>query len=458
MIALILYIVFLSALAAMIFFILRQAVSYFRSVKLLFVIAFLSYWVLIFCTFIENNLVRTESIVDSTTKIAISSALITAIAVEHLALVLCQKERQKFSWNTFLSNKLYFMSALYKGCIILLLWLTWILTPWQIQQLQTPWGDLAYNPVYEFWYLAGLAIVVVALIGYPCALFIRAGRKFRQTELASVLNWFGVGWIGIASALIVSQVSIQTFNVETTDISLLFQIIFFGIITYAFKKTTILESLFEKLHTTTHASHPTGSTKDREVFSEALGLTHGKVVGKSILLEFDPTRNYETVIEDFVDEALANAEFVAVFTSKGSAIHSALSNRSDVKLLILTQRVSTPQADTSGNNIFLPADNSSLLLDALNKVLKAYPERNSRIVFDNLSSLILFIGFEKTYGFLRYALELLALENGTSLFLFDPKAHDVEVTSALRSLFSDQITYGKEGLRVVKIPEPVLKA
>jgi len=44
MIALILYIVFLSTLAAMIVFILRQAVSYFKSVQTLFVAAFLSYW------------------------------------------------------------------------------------------------------------------------------------------------------------------------------------------------------------------------------------------------------------------------------------------------------------------------------------------------------------------------------------------------------------------------------
>jgi hypothetical protein len=148
---------------------------------------------------------------------------------------------------------------------------------------------------------------------------------------------------------------------------------------------------------------------------------------------------------------------VAVFTSKGSTIHSTLSNRSNVKFLILTQSVSSPQANSSENKILLPANNSSLLLDALNKALKAYPERNSSIVFDNLSSLVLFIGFEKTYGFLRYALELLALENGTSLFLFDPMAHDVKVASAFRSLFSDQITYGKEGLRVIKMPEPVLK-
>jgi len=451
MIELILYTAFLFALAAMIVFILRQAVSYFKSVKALFAITFMSYWVVIFFSFIENYFVETESIADSTTKIAISSALITAISAEHLALVLHQKERRG------VSNTLYFVSALYKGYLILLLLLAWILNPWQIQQIQKPWGDLAYNPVYESWYLAAMAIAVVVFIGYPCVFFLRAGRRFKQTELASVLNWFGVGWIGIALTLIVFQGLMQVFDIEIIEVSHLFQIIFLGIIAYAFRKTTILENLFERLYTTTSAPRSTDLVKDRQVFSKALGLTHGQVVGKNILLEFDPTSNYEGVVEDFVDEDLANDESVAVFTSKGSAIYSALSNRGNVKFLILTQQVSTPQANASENKILLPANDSSLLLDALNKVLKAYPERNSNVVFDDLSSLILMIGFEKAYGFLRYALELLALENGTSLFLFDPRAHDIKVASGIRSLFSDQITYRKEELRVVRMSEPVLK-
>jgi len=262
----------------------------------------------------------------------------------------------------------------------------------------------------------------------------------------------------MALTLIVFQGLLQIFNVEVTEISHLFQIVFLGIIAYAFRKTSILESLFERLYTTTYTPRPSDLTKGREVFSKALGLSHGQMIGKNILLEFDPTSDYERVVEDFVDEALANAESVAVFTSKGSAIHSALSNRGDVKFLILTQRISTPQADASENKILLPANNSSLLLDALNKALKAYPEKNSNIVFDNLSTLVLLNGFEETYGFIRYALELLSLENGTSLFLFDPRAHDVKVASMFRSLFNDQITHGKAGLRVVKTPEPMLKA
>ena len=413
---------------------------------------------MVFSDCLKNHLLNTESAADFNSKIGVSSALFVAIVVEQLALALCREKQPKLSWKTFLSKKLYIVSILYNGYIILLLLLTWVLGPWQVQQIQSVWGGLIYDSVYASWYLVCLAIVLLAFIAYPCMLFLQAGRKFKQTELAGVLNWFGVGWIGIGLTLIIFHGLLPALNVQIIEISHLFNLAFFGIIAYAFRKTTVLESLFERLYTSTYAPRPTGLIKNRKVFSKELGLTHGRVVGKSILLEFDPTSDYERVIEDFVDEALANDESVAVFTSKGSTIHSTLSNRSDVKFLILTQRVSTPKANASKNEILLPANNSSLLLDALNKVLKAYPERNSNIVFDNLSSLILFIGFEKTYGFLRYALELLALENGTSLFLFDPRAHDVKVASAFRSLFSDQITYGKEGLRVVRTPEPALKA
>ena len=453
----ILYIAFLFVLAAMIVFILRQAASYFKSARILFVTAFLSYWMIVFSDCLKIHLFKTESAAYLAPKIGISSALVVTIAVEHLALLLCQKERPKFSWKTLLSNKLYVVSTLYKGYMILILLLTWVIGPWQVRQVQDAWGELFYDAVYESWYLAALAVVLLAFIAYPCMLFLRAGRRFKQTELASVLNWFGVGWIGIGLTLIIFHGFLPTLNVQMVEVSHLLNIAFFGIIVYAFRKTTILESLFERLYTATSNAHPTDLTGHAKVFSKALGLIHGQLVGKNILLEIDPSSDYERVVEDFVDEALANDESVAVFTSKGSAVYSALSNRGNVKFLILTQRISTPQANASENKILLPANDSSLLLDALNKVLKAYPERNSSIVFDDLSSLILLTGFERTYGFLRYALELLALENATSLFLFDPGAHDVKVASGIRSLFSDQIAYGKEGLRVVKMPEPVLK-
>lgn len=458
MIGLTLYIAFLFALAALIFFILRQAASYFRSVQVLFAITFMSFWAVIFFDFIKIYLFKTEAVAYFTPKVAISSALILTIAAEQLALMLYRKERPKPSWKTFLSNKSCFVSALYKGYAILLMLLTWVLSPWEIQQMRNIWGELIYDAIFEPWYLVSLAIVLIAFIGYPCALFLRASRETKQKEIADVLNWYGAGWIGIGLTLIIFHGLLPTLNVQMVEISYLLSIVYFGVIAYAFRKTTILENLFKRMYATTYTTHPIDLSKHAEVFSKALGSTHRQIVGKNILLEIDPASNYERVVQDFATEALANAELVAVFTSKGSAVHSALSGRESVRFLFLTQSVSTPRVDASTNDILLPASNASLLLDALDKLLKARPEMNLSIVFDDLSNLVLLMGFEKVYGFVRYALEMLASENVTSLFLFNPMAHDLEVTSSLRSLFKSQARFRGDRLQVVRLPETLVKA
>jgi len=195
-----------------------------------------------------------------------------------------------------------------------------------------------------------------------------------------------------------------------------------------------------------------------DMFSKTLELTRKQITGKTILFEFDPTSDYKKPIGDFVTEALANVEPVALFTHKGSVIHSALSNRGDIKILLLTQRVSTPKVNTSTNEMLLPANNIPLLLDALEKMLKTNPHGNLNIVFDSLSSLILLVGFEKTYKFVRYTLDMLASENSTALFLLSPDIHDPRVTSGLRSLFSNHLSYRKGSLQIVKLPDFKLKA
>lgn len=129
-----------------------------------------------------------------------------------------------------------------------------------------------------------------------------------------------------------------------------------------------------------------------------------------------------------------------------------MSGQKIIQFIFLTPRVSVPTAGGSENEILLPANNTSLLLDALDKTAKAHPHGNTSIVFDSLSALMLSVGFEKAYMFTRYALEMLASERATALFLLNPSAHDPKVASVLRGLFSTQVTYGNKGLRVIKLP------
>jgi len=100
--------------------------------------------------------------------------------------------------------------------------------------------------------------------------------------------------------------------------------------------------------------------------------------------------------------------------------------------------------------MLLPAKNAPLILDALSKVLETYEDDNVCFVFDILSELLTTIGRERTFTFLRHALDLLSSKKVTSLFMLNTSAHDAEVVSRLRNLFSNQLAYNKNGLEVVK--------
>ncbi len=185
-------------------------------------------------------------------------------------------------------------------------------------------------------------------------------------------------------------------------------------------------------------------------FSKTFRLNHQQMVGRRILLEFDPASRYEKVIQDFAAEALAHLEPMVIFTRRGSAIHSSLQEQKAVKFFCLTQQVSAPK-EFSENEMLLPSNDTSLMLDVFDKTLKAHPQGVVNVIFDSLSDLILSVGFEKTYRFMRYAVELLASPRNTVLFLLNQNAHDPKVASGLRGLFSDQMSFGEEGIQTVKL-------
>lgn len=186
-------------------------------------------------------------------------------------------------------------------------------------------------------------------------------------------------------------------------------------------------------------------------FSKSLGLDREQLVGKRILFDFDPSFAYENVIQDFVMEAIANVETTVVFTSKGSPIHLALGQQRNIRFFLLTRQVSTPTTGGSEMEMFLPANNSSLILDAFEKMLNSCANERVSLVFDSLSELLISIGFEKTYSFLHYAFEMLGSKRVTAIFLLVSSAHDPKAVSSLRGLFDHQLVYGKEGIQAVKL-------
>jgi len=201
--------------------------------------------------------------------------------------------------------------------------------------------------------------------------------------------------------------------------------------------------------------------EDVNSFSRSIGLDHERLVGCRILLEFDPVSDYEKVVDRLAKESMANVEPIFVFTSNASPIHTYLAKQPAINFFLTSLSTSTLKS-SSENTVLLPAKSPSLILDALNKVLETHAganicvggacraDANVCFVFNILSELLTTVGREKTFTFLRHAFDMLSSEKTTSLFLLNTTAHEPQVVSQLRTLFSNQLTYDKNGLEIIK--------
>ncbi|MGD8543765.1 MAG: MEDS domain-containing protein [Candidatus Bathyarchaeota archaeon] len=185
-------------------------------------------------------------------------------------------------------------------------------------------------------------------------------------------------------------------------------------------------------------------------FSKLLNMSHNKLIGRKILLEFDPTSEYEKIVNRLANEAIANVSPVFIFTTPKSIIHSSLAKQPAVKFFLLSTSTPTPKSKAE-NEVILPAKNMVSLKNTLNKVLDEYALTNVFLVFDKLSELINLVGFDKTYKFLIDVIEMLPQTKATAIFLLNKGAHEPQVVSRIRGLFHNLLTYDKDEIKVAKL-------
>lgn len=188
------------------------------------------------------------------------------------------------------------------------------------------------------------------------------------------------------------------------------------------------------------------STEDSNTVYERFDMASEQMIGAKILLEVDPTSNYHKAVSGFASEALANDKSLFIFTSKNSPLHSEFSN-AKVRFFLPSSKISSSKR-TGKREIFVPMSDLSVLLDTFSKIPNKSAKKPKAIVFDNLSDTILMCGFEKTYKFLRFLLEIISSPGVTALFIFNPTAHDPAISSSIRGLFKTQLIYSQRGLIV----------
>jgi hypothetical protein len=186
---------------------------------------------------------------------------------------------------------------------------------------------------------------------------------------------------------------------------------------------------------------------EKRAFSEQFGMSHKQMIGKKMLLEIDPTSDYDKLLLSFVSESKNHDELVFILTNKNSTLHSTFSQDRTIRFLLLTSKISSPH-EIGYRKTLLPASDLSVILEAFTRIQKVESKKNINLLIDNLSDIILRCGFEKTYKFIRFLLEAISSTRITALFLFNPMAHETAVASSIRALFKVRLAYTKSGAKI----------
>ncbi len=187
----------------------------------------------------------------------------------------------------------------------------------------------------------------------------------------------------------------------------------------------------------------------QDSFSKLLNTKHQALSRSRILLEYDPTSNYEDAVQKFAREFQANVEPIAIFTSMGSPTFRQFRGQHNLRMFTFSTKTSTP-SKVSEEHILLPERDTSLLLDAVDKLLQANHGRLVGMVFDVFTDLILFQGFEKGYGVLSSVVEMSESESASTLVLINFTALDERSLNGIRGLFRSQAKYDMDGFRIVR--------
>lgn len=172
----------------------------------------------------------------------------------------------------------------------------------------------------------------------------------------------------------------------------------------------------------------------KSMFSCQLEMEHSQIRGKKILLEFDPSTPYERFVRAFAMEAVYNGENVVVVTRRGSAIQKALEGDDRIRFSYISY--------TAGQ-AWLPVWFKTILENRLKGYLT--------VVYDNLTNVALTVGESKsTYEFTLGILEKLSRPNITAVLLVNSSAHEDKELASLRALFSNIITYDRQGAKMIK--------
>jgi hypothetical protein len=336
--------------------------------------------------------------------------------------------------NGFIFLGFILFTALTDGYLI-------ITTPYSIQHLQTLGGVITTSTAFQPFFLALSVGDLIFFFGYPSSLLILAAGGAKDKAVRNALVILPICWTGIGADLLIVNGFLITLGFDFTYLGYILAAVAFAVTASIFRRASLLSSFFEPVPQVVPVTSP---------FSKRVATPGVSFEGTRSLLEVDPSSNYEDVVKDFSIEQIPHGALVFVFTSRGSPVFNSLYDRVGVRFYVMTSKVSYPKPTELQNEVLVPQNDQAVLLDLIDKTVVSTAEGKASVIFDSISDLILYLGFEGSYKFIKQANEILSLPKVSGLFLLTSGAHEDKILSLIRSLFPNHLLYDARGLKLTR--------
>ena len=282
-------------------------------------------------------------------------------------------------------------------------------------------------------------------LGYPVLLLLLAARRIKIPIFSRSLTLLALGWASVTTMYVVIESYLWLDGVDATAILYSFNAVVFFAATREFRNAAVLGGMVENLPNI-NAPIPK--------FSVRVGRQTGFLRGTISLFEANPSVSYEITLKGLASELISLNDSVFVITSRGSRVYRALSTLDQVRLFTMTTNVNYIVPTEKQSEVLIPAHDPPLLLDIIDKAVKASTTRGVAFILDSLSDMILDIGFKDTYQFVKQALEICSRRRVTLVAILFLNAHEPPIINAMRSLFSNHFVEDEQvGPRVSKFQE-----
>jgi hypothetical protein len=313
--------------------------------------------------------------------------------------------------------------------------------PYTLTNANLIFGAAVASVEYAQSFTVLIGLLFVFFLAYPVALLSLAAIRTKDARIRRGLIGLPIGWAGTSAIFVISSILLAQYGEDATPVAYVILALFFGAIARNFMRSAVLAGFVESVpaQPSPRVGQPTG---ERSPMPDLVGE-------KVSLIEVDTGVEYEGHLRSLAGALASGGKRVFVISTRASRVYKALSPIQGLRFFTMSSgtRMITP-SDREGE-VLLPLYDPSILLDAIDRTI-GQDAQPKALVFDSLSDMVVYVGFDDCYKFLKLAIELLSHRKVTALFISFSGAHDERSSRVLKSLFASQLRIGAEGVKATR--------